>query len=62
VGDYNLDGCLDIFKTHFSDDTSGLYLNDGTGTFTDSFIKAGISAETRFVSWGVGFADFDNNG
>ena len=62
VGDFNLDGHLDLFKTHFSDDSSGLYLNDGTGSFTDVSRKAGIAAETRFVSWGVGFADFDNNG
>src|SRR6185312_11303143 len=35
VGDFNLDGNLDIFKTHFSDDTSVLYQNDGKGNFTD---------------------------
>ncbi len=35
VGDYNLDGNLDIFKTHFSDDTSVLYRNDGNGNFAD---------------------------
>ena len=29
IGDYNLDGHLDIFKTHFSDDTNILYRNDG---------------------------------
>ena len=31
VGDFNLDGHLDIFKTHFSDDTNILYANDGRG-------------------------------
>ncbi len=30
VGDYNLDGHLDIFKTHFEGDTNVLYENDGT--------------------------------
>ncbi len=62
AGDFNLDGHLDLFKTHFSDDAGGLYLNDGTGSFTDITRSAGIAAETRYVSWGVGFADFDNNG
>lgn len=62
VGDYNLDGHLDIFKTHFSEDTSVLYRNDGTGDFTDVTIEAGIGVETRYISWGTGFADFDNNG
>ena len=32
IGDYDLDGTLDIFKTHFADDTNVLYRNDGKGT------------------------------
>ena len=35
IGDYNLDGHLDLFKTHFTGDTSGLYHNDGKGNFDD---------------------------
>ena len=35
IGDYDLDGSLDIFKTHFADDTSILYRNDGKGDFDD---------------------------
>jgi hypothetical protein len=62
VGDYNLDGNLDIFKTHFSDDTNVLYRNDGTGNFTDVTIPAGFGVETRYICWGTGFADFDNDG
>ena len=31
IGDYNLDGQLDIFKTHFAEDTPILYKNDGQG-------------------------------
>ncbi len=62
VGDFDLDGKLDIFKTHFSEDISALYRNDGTGNFTDVAVEAGIAVETRFVGWGAGFADFDNNG
>ncbi len=62
VGDYNLDGKLDLFKTHFSDDTSALFRNDGKGNFTDCTLNAGFGVETRFISWGAGFADFDNNG
>jgi enediyne biosynthesis protein E4 len=62
VGDYNLDGHLDIFKTHFSDDTDVLYRNDGSGMFTDVTLAAGIGVETRFIRWGTGFVDLDNNG
>ena len=62
VGDYNPDGRLDIFKTHFSEDTSVLYRNDGDAGFTDVTIPAGFGVETRYICWGTGFADFDNNG
>jgi len=62
VGDFNLDGNLDIFKTHFSDDTSVLYQNDSGGNFTDVTIEAGLAVETRYISWGTGLADFDNDG
>jgi hypothetical protein len=36
VGDYDLDGHLDLFKTHFLDDTNILYHNDGKGNFDDA--------------------------
>ena len=62
VGDYNLDGNLDLFKTHFSDDTNVLYRNDGAANFTDVTIPAGLGVETRYICWGAGFADLDNNG
>jgi hypothetical protein len=62
VGDYDLDGNLDIFKTHFSEDTNVLYRNDGKGNFDDVTIRAGIGVETRFVGWGAGIVDLDNDG
>jgi hypothetical protein len=61
VGDYNGDGLLDIFKTHFSDDLPALYKNSGRGFFEDASRAAGFE-HTRFVEWGTGFADFDNDG
>ena len=62
VADYDLDGSLDIFKTHFSDDTHTLYRNDGKGYFNDVTIRAGLGVETRYVGWGTGMADLDNDG
>ena len=62
IGDYDLDGNLDIFKTHFADDTSILYRNDGKGNFDDVTIRAGLGVETRFVGWGAGMVDVDNDG
>jgi len=62
VGDYDLDGHLDLFKTHFADDTSGLYHNDGTGNFEDVTRAARIGVETRYICWGAGMVDLDNDG
>ena len=62
VGDYDLDGSLDLFKTHFFDDTHVLYRNDGSGYFDDVTLRSGIGVETRYVGWGAGLADLDNNG
>jgi len=62
VGDFKLDGRLGIIKTHFQDDTVALYLDNGKGNFRDMTARSGLGAETRYVSWGVGGADFDNDG
>ena len=62
VGDFNLDGNLDLFKTHFAEDTSELYVNDGTGNFETATLRAGLGVETRYVGWGAGMVDLDNDG
>jgi hypothetical protein len=62
VGDFKLTGSLDILKTHFSGDTPGLYLNDGHGYFWDVTEGAGLGVETRYVDWGAGIVDLDNDG
>jgi hypothetical protein len=62
VGDFRLDGNLHIVKTHFAGDTPVLYINDGKGDFRDGTLSSGLAVETRYVSWGVGVADLDNDG
>ncbi|PYX42649.1 MAG: RNA-binding protein [Acidobacteria bacterium] len=62
VGDYDLDGNLDIFKTHFADDTNVLYRNDGKGNIDDVTVRTGLGVETRYVGWGAGIVDLDNDG
>jgi hypothetical protein len=61
TGDYNGDGLIDIFKTHFSDDLPALYKNSGRDFFEDASRAAGFD-HTRYVEWGTGLADFDNDG
>jgi hypothetical protein len=62
IGDFNLDGNLDLFKTHFAEDTSELYVNDGMGNFEVATLHAGLGVETRYVGWGAGMVDLDNDG
>ncbi|MGH9550189.1 MAG: FG-GAP repeat domain-containing protein, partial [Terriglobales bacterium] len=62
VGDYDLDGRLDIFKTNFEGDTPDLYRNLGKANFEEASRRAGLAVENRFVCWGAGMVDLDNNG
>jgi hypothetical protein len=62
VGDYNRDGLLDIVKTNFAGDTDSLYQNLGDGTFEDHTYLSGLGINTRYLGWGVGFVDVDNDG
>jgi enediyne biosynthesis protein E4 len=62
VGDYDRNGTMDIFKTNFAGDTSTLYANDGEGFCEDRTFAGGIGINTRWLGWGVGFVDLDNDG
>ncbi|HEX6466928.1 MAG TPA: CRTAC1 family protein [Terriglobales bacterium] len=62
AGDYDHDGNLDILKTNFSGDTDSLYHNQGGGNFEDVTFAAGLGVNTKFLSWGCGFFDMDNDG
>jgi len=62
AADYDCDGRLDIVKTNFAGDTHSLYRNLGNMTFDDQTFQSGLGKNTRFMGWGVGFLDFDNDG
>jgi enediyne biosynthesis protein E4 len=62
AADYDDDGWPDIFRSNFSDERETLYRNRGKGEFDDVTVPAGMALNTRFVGWGCGFLDFDNNG
>ena len=62
IGDFNRDGLLDIVKTNFAGDTDSLYQNLGDGNFDDHTYLSGLGVNTRFLGWGVGFFDPDNDG
>ncbi len=62
VGDYDLDGHLDLFKTHFTDDTGGLFHNNGKAEFENTTMAAHVGTESRYICWGAGIVDLDNDG
>lgn len=63
AGDYDNDGDLDLYVTHFSDDINTIYQNQGDGSFVDYTAGAGMAGQVRpFLSWSTGFFDADNDG
>jgi enediyne biosynthesis protein E4 len=62
AADYDLDGNLDIVKTNFAGDTPSLYRNQGGANFEDTTFTAGLGMHTKYLGWGCGFFDMDNDG
>ena len=62
TADFDGDGRLDLVKTNFAGDTSTLYRNLGNNTFEDVTFEAELGRNTRFLGWGTGFIDMDNDG
>jgi enediyne biosynthesis protein E4 len=63
LGDYQNLGRTSTAVTHFSDEYTALYRNDGKMNFTDVSYIAGIAQPTTpYVGWGDAFFDFDNDG
>lgn len=62
AGDFNGDGWLDLVRTNFTDQVTMLYRNNGDGTFADASLQAGLGINKRFLGFGVGFLDYDNDG
>jgi len=62
AADFDGDGWLDIFKTNFSDEAASLYRNTGDGMFEEAGLRAGIGRNQKWLGWGCGFVDYDNDG
>ena len=62
-GDYDGNGYPDILVTNFEDDYNTLYRNNGDGYFSDVSFDVGLGkASLRYVSFGAGFLDYNNDG
>jgi hypothetical protein len=63
VCDYDHSGRFSLIVTTFEDQAATLYHNDGAMNFTDVSFASGIAKPTiKFLKWGVGCEDFDNDG
>ena len=62
AGDYEHTGRLGIVKTNFAGDTHSLYRNLGDGNFDDETFQSGLGLNTKYLGWGCGFFDMDNDG
>ena len=63
VADYDNDGRLDAYCTHFAADYSTLYRNEGDLLFEDVTARARIQVtEYPLVSWGTRFVDLNHDG
>jgi hypothetical protein len=61
--DYDHDGKLDLLVTNYTDQVNNLYRNLGGGAFSDMCWPAKLGQPSfRYVKWGAGFVDFDNDG
>ncbi|MBW8002161.1 MAG: CRTAC1 family protein [Planctomycetes bacterium] len=62
-GDYDNDGLLDFYVTSYVKQSTSLYKNIDDGLFEDVTSSAGAGDGTfASMTWGTGFADFDNDG
>jgi hypothetical protein len=62
AGDFDNDGDEDLFLAHLLTETNTLYVNDGTGGYTDRTTPAGLAAPSLgFTGFGAGWFDYDND-
>jgi len=63
AGDFDRDGDEDIFMTELTGQGADLYVNDGSGVFTDEGARAGLRTPTLpLTGFGTAWFDYDNDG
>ena len=62
AADFDNDRDEDIFLTHLRAETHTLYLNDGSGGFSDQTIRFGLTRAMTYTGFGTRWFDYDNDG
>jgi hypothetical protein len=63
AGDFDNDGDEDLFVTEQTGEGHNLYVNDGSGAFTDRSARSGLAAASLgFTGFGTAWFDYDNDG
>ena len=63
AGDFDNDGDEDLVMTELTAEGTNLYVNDGTGIFTDASASSAIGPSSMpFTGFGAVWLDFDNDG
>ena len=63
AGDFDNDGDEDLFIGELLGQGADMYVNDGTGTFSDDSARTGLRAPSLAVTtFGAGWLDVDNDG
>jgi len=63
AADVDTDGDLDLLVCNLDQQSDSFFLNDGAGLFSDRTQRFGLAlASRRFTRFGVGLADFDQDG
>ena len=64
--DFDRDGDIDTYVSNYRLEPNSLYVNDGTGNFSEEGAERGVQGGTGHNAWGHGtgsvWADFDNDG
>ena len=62
-GDFQNDGRMDLMVTNFSEESNGLYQNEGGGVFRDVSFASGMGPATiMFLGFGTAFLDYNRDG
>lgn len=62
AGDFDQDGDEDLYLTHLRLESNTLYLNDGSGMFSDRTTRIGLGrSSTLMTGFGTGWFDYNND-